>query len=150
VVSGHSIVMTAKALALVRAAGAPADIPYHDWWLYLLVSGAGGYIHIDTARMIHYRQHSSNAIGAHEGVRATLRRARQVLGRTYGSWIAANTAALRAAAPLLTPEHRKVLCVFEDTKPGPVRARALWRAGLYRQSRFASLVFYLAVALGRV
>lgn len=150
VVSGHSTVMDAQALALVRRAGVPQGIPYHDWWLYQLVSGAGGTINIDTARMIHYRQHGANAMGAHDGLRATLQRATQVLGHTYGGWIAANTAALRAVSPLLTPENRAVLQIFEDTRPGFGRMRALWRAGLYRQTRAASAVFYAAAALGRL
>lgn len=150
VVSGHSIMMDAQALALVRQAGVPADIPYHDWWLYLLVSGAGGHIHVDDAPMIDYRQHTGNAMGAHEGLRATWSRARQVMGRTYGGWIASNTAALRTASPQLTPEHRALLELFEHTRPGPARARALWQAGLYRQTRLTSALFYLAVVLGRV
>jgi hypothetical protein len=151
VVSGHSIVMDTGALALVRRAGLPAvAIPYHDWWLYLLVSGAGGQVHVDTARMIHYRQHASNAMGAHDGLRATLHRAGQVLGHTYGDWIAANTTALRAIAPLLSPAHRTLLETLSRTRAGPARAYALWRAGLHRQTRLASAVFYLAAFLGRI
>jgi glycosyltransferase involved in cell wall biosynthesis len=150
VVSGHSIVMDPQALALVRQAGMPDAIPYHDWWLYLLISGAGGQICIDEAPMIHYRQHGNNAMGAHAGLPASLRRARQVMGRTYGDWIAANTKSLSLVAPLLTPEHRALLDVFDTTRPGPPKAWALWRAGLYRQSRLASAAFYFAAALGRV
>lgn len=150
VVSGHSIVMDPKALALVRQAGIPEGIPYHDWWIYLLVSGAGGHIHVDDAPMIRYRQHGNNAMGAHDGLRATWIRASQVIGSIYGGWVGANVAALRAVSSLLTPEHRALLNIFEHTRPGPARTRALWRAGLYRQSRLASAAFYLAVFLGRV
>jgi glycosyltransferase involved in cell wall biosynthesis len=150
VVSGHSIVMDVQALALVRQAGVPVGIPYHDWWLYLLISGAGGTVHVDDAPMVHYRQHADNTMGAHDGLRATLLRAEQVMGRTYGGWIATNAAALRAASPLLTSEHRDLLELFEQTRPGPARARALWQAGLYRQTRLASAFFYLAAVLGRV
>jgi hypothetical protein len=150
VVSGHSIVMDPQALALVRQTGMPEAIPYHDWWLYLLISGAGGQVCIDETPMIHYRQHGNNTMGANAGLPASLRRARQVMGRTYGDWIAANTRSLRLAADLLTPEHLALLDLFDTTRPGPLRAWALWRAGLYRQSRLASAAFYLAAVLGRV
>ncbi|MCJ7874804.1 glycosyltransferase [Phaeobacter sp. J2-8] len=151
VVSGHSLVMDAQARALVRAAGLPrGGIPYHDWWLYQLISGAGGHIHVDTARMNHYRQHDTNVMGAHEGLRATLHRCAQVLGRTYGGWIDANIAALNTITHLLTPENRILLRIFTDTRPGPARCLAFWRGGLYRQTRLASASFYLAAMLGRV
>lgn len=150
VVSGHSLVMDAGALALVRRAGMPQGIPYHDWWLYLLISGAGGHVHVDRARMIHYRQHGSNAMGAHHGLRATLHRARQVLGRTYGGWVAANVAALAKAPCPLTPENRALLQALEAAPRGPARALALWRLGLHRQSRAASASFYVAAVLGRI
>lgn len=150
VVSGHSMAMDSGALALVRRAGAPRDIPYHDWWLYQLISGAGGQIRVDDARMIHYRQHGANTMGANDGLRAALLRVGQVMGRTYGDWIAANTAALTRVAFLLTPENRAVLAAFRAAPRGPRRALAAWRLGLYRQSRAASASFYLAAALGRL
>jgi glycosyltransferase involved in cell wall biosynthesis len=150
VVSGHSLVMDAGALALVRQAGVPDAVPYHDWWLYQLISGAGGQVRVDTARMIHYRQHGDNAMGAHEGWQATLERVGQVLGRTYGDWIARNTAALDRVADLLTPENRALLAAMRAVPPGPARARLLWRLGLYRQTRAATAAFYLAALLGRV
>ena len=150
VVSGHSIVMSAGALALVRRAGVPRGIPYHDWWLYLLISGAGGHVHVDSARMVHYRQHDGNAMGANAGCGRALQRMRQVLGRTYGSWVARNAAALRAVSFLLTPENRALLEALESAPGGPGRALTLWRLGLYRQSRAASASFYLAAMLGRI
>jgi len=150
VVSGHSIVMDAQALELVRRAGPPKGIPYHDWWLYQLVTGAGGHVYVDTARLIQYRQHSQNAMGAHDGWRATLLRLWQVLDRTYGGWIAANMAALHKAAPLLTPQNQVMLTQIRATPRGPARALRMWREGLYRQSKSGSVVFYLAALLGRI
>ena len=151
VVSGHSIVMGPEALTLVRAAGVPQGISYHDWWLYLLVSAAAGTVFLDSARMIYYRQHRSNMMGAHQGWHATLHRLKQVMGKTYGGWIAANIAALRTVPPaLLTAKHTKALTQIHSSPPGPMRALSLWRLGAYRQSRAASAVFYLATFLGRI
>lgn len=150
VVSGHSIVMDPAALALVRKAGVPDGIPYHDWWLYQLISGAGGHIRVDRARMVHYRQHSTNTMGAHHGLSASVRRLGQVFGKTYGGWIRANTAALSRVAPLLTPQHQSCLRAFCAAPRGPRRALALRQLGLYRQSRATTAVLVLATALGRI
>lgn len=150
VVSGHSLVMDGAARALVCQAGVPRGIAYHDWWLYQLISGAGGHIHVDTAHMTKYRQHETNVMGAHDGLRATLHRCAQVLGRTYGDWIEANVTALSRVDHLLTPENRTLLERFRAAPKGPARPLALARLGLYRQSLAATASFYLATALGRV
>ena len=46
VISGHSAVLSADAVDLLRRAG-QAPLAYHDWWIYQLVSGAGGDIILD-------------------------------------------------------------------------------------------------------
>ncbi|WP_226629333.1 glycosyltransferase [Alloyangia pacifica] len=152
VVSGHSATLSAGAVALVRRAGVPEGIPYHDWWLYQLVSGAGGEIVIDPAKVLYYRQHLSNAMGAHQGLSARLLRVRQVLGRTYASWIAANLAALDRVSGLLTPENRALIETLRAGTPRPGLGRVLTfrRLGVHRQTRLTTASLYLAAALGRV
>lgn len=152
IVSGHSTVLNAAALDLVRRAGVPHGVPYHDWWLYQVISGAGGTVIIDPEPALFYRQHGANAMGAHRGLLASLTRAGQVLGRNYGHWIDMNTAALSQISDLLTPENRAMLVAFRTLPAtlGPARARALARLGLHRQTPLTSAALYLAAALGRV
>ncbi len=152
VVSGHSTVLSAAAVALVRQAGPPApDVPYHDWWLYQLISGAGGTVHIDPEPVLLYRQHGGNVMGAHQGLGASLARARMVLGKQYGDWLEANMAALEAVAPLLSDAARATLKTLRAApRNRPLsRLRAFARAGLYRQTRLNSALLYIAAALGR-
>lgn len=153
VVSGHSAMLNTEALALLRSAGAPPGVPYHDWWLYQLITGAGGRVMIDSRRVLLYRQHGRNAMGAHQGLRATLRRARQLMGRTYGGWIAANLDALETNANLLTPEARTIVTALRDpgtARAGPARVRLLRQLGLQRQSRVAQAALLAAGFLGRI
>lgn len=152
VVSGNTLTLSPAAVALVRRAGMPQAVPYHDWWLYQLVSGAGGDVVIGPEKVLFYRQHGANAMGAHRGMRASLTRAAQVLGRTYRGWIAANLAALRAAEDCLLPEHRALIDTLSGIprRPGLARPRGFARAGLYRQGRLSTAALYLAAALGRV
>ena len=150
VVSGHSLALSAGARSLAARAGSP-DVPYHDWWLYQLVAGAGGDVVIDTEAVLYYRQHGGNAMGAHQGLRATVARLGRILGRDYGGWIAANTAALAGVATLLAPDSRAMLQAFRALpRFGPGRAMGFARLGIHRQGRAATAGLWLAAALGRV
>lgn len=151
IVSGHSAMLNPAALALVRKAGVPRGLPYHDWWLYQLVTGAGGKVIVASDTVLLYRQHSGNAMGSHQGGRALMTRMAQVFGQTYGGWIAANTAALRAVSPLLTQEAQDILALLETHPPriGLARARAFSRAGITRQGRLGTVLLYLAILAGR-
>jgi hypothetical protein len=149
-VSGHSLALSAGARRLAARAGVQA-VPYHDWWLYQLVAGAGGEVVIDAEAVLYYRQHAGNAMGAHQGVGATVTRLGQVLGRGYGGWIAANLAALGRAEPLLVPEARATLAALRALPGwGPGRAAGFIRLGLHRQGRGATAGLWLAAACGRV
>ena len=46
----------------------------HDWWIYLLVSGAGGTVIYDPEPTVRYRQHGGNLIGGNLGLGAPARR----------------------------------------------------------------------------
>lgn len=151
IVSGHSAMLNRAGLALVRATGIPQDIHYHDWWLYQLVTGVGGIVKIDSNKVLFYRQHGDNAMGAHQGLRAALTRLTQVFGHTYGRWIAANTAALDRV-PQITPEARATL---DDLARAPrciglKRARYFRRRAIKRQTALAQIFLLIAVVLGRV
>ena len=151
-VSGHSAVLNPPALALVRQAGVPAGIPYHDWWLYQLISGSGGKVLLDDAEVLLYRQHGSNAMGAHQGLAARIVRLRQVFDGTYGEWLQTNFAALLQARDSLSDENRTLLeaLVISPPKAGLARVRAFRHAGLQRQGKLEQLVFDLGAWLGRI
>ena len=150
VVRGNTAVLSAAALDLVRRAGVPDGVPYHDWWLYQLVSGAGGPVIVDDAVVTLYRQHGGNAMGAHKGLIPALTRGKQLLDGTYGGWLAAGWTALRARAALLTPEARALLEDLMDSRPGPARAAALRRGGVHRQGAAGQAVLMTLARLGRI
>lgn len=149
-VAGHCAVLTPQALALVRAVG-PVPVPFHDWWLYLLITGAGGQVTVSPEVVLDYRQHDTNVLGAHRGALAALTRAAMVLGPTWRDWQAANRAALDRAHTHLTPEARALLAAL-DAAParGLPRVRAQTRLGITRDRRAATAFLRLAALLGRV
>lgn len=151
IVSGHSATLNQAAHLLVRQAALPAGIAYHDWWLYQLISGAGGRVLIDEVQVLLYRQHTTNVLGAHRGWRARLDRLLMVFGGEYGRWIEANTAALEQAETVLTERNREILVnLCAGLGRGPLSLPYLMRAGVHRQTRAETALFYLAAALGRI
>tara|TARA_R110002020_G_scaffold358985_2_gene571731 strand:- start:59 stop:976 length:918 start_codon:yes stop_codon:yes gene_type:complete len=149
IVSGHSAMLNAAALGLVRRAGVPVGIPYHDWWLYQLITGAGGTVVVRPDAVLLYRQHGDNAMGSHQGVRATLTRLRQVFGTTFGGWVMANVRALRETG-VMTSASETVLNALETHKTPFARLRSFRRHRLVRQGRLGTAALHLSVALGRV
>lgn len=133
VLHGHSIVANRPALTLLRqAAGRNPQVVMHDWWVYQLVSGAGGYILFDDEAHVLYRQHGDNEIGAGRGWWGRL--LRLSVGR-QSEWMERNLATQTASADLLEAEYRALLAdLVAARRLGRLAfALACLRGGLYRQ-----------------
>nr|WP_275888359.1 glycosyltransferase [Sulfitobacter sp. DFL-23] len=145
VVSGHSTVLNPTALDIVRRAGVPAGIAFHDWWLYQLLTGAAARVVLDTQTVLHYRQHTDNVMGSFRGPLA--RRLGLMLDGTFGGWMAVNMAALQAT-DVLTPAARAKI---ETVLTAPRRlARALNQTGTHRQNRADNAALFAVAVLGRI
>ena len=150
---GNTMVLNRAGLALVqRALPHVRAAAVHDWWLYQLVSGAGGTVLWDAQPHILYRQHGRNQIGANRGLGSKLRRLRAMLRGTYKGWNDLNLAALQANADLLNAEARAVLDRFARDRGGPlpVRLAMLRDTRLYRKGRINQATLWLAAALGKL
>ena len=155
--SGHTLVLNTAALALVRQAlallgpqGARA-IPWHDWWIYQLLAGAGARLLLDPLPVALYRQHPGNALGGSGDLRGALRRLALLGSGRWGRAMRTQAQALQQTATLLTPAARRTLDGFLAAPPaGPGRAMALHRAGLHRASASGTAGLLAAAALGRV
>ncbi|MEM6375783.1 MAG: glycosyltransferase, partial [Pseudomonadota bacterium] len=58
VMPGHTIVLNPAALASLRLAGVQ-DVPYQDWWIYLVATACGMQVILDPEHVIQYRQHGA-------------------------------------------------------------------------------------------
>jgi glycosyltransferase involved in cell wall biosynthesis len=154
ILPGNAMVMNAAALDIVRAslpAAMAARVPVHDWWIYLILSGAGATILRDPEPMVLYRQHDANQIGRNDGLVARVGGLARALGGRYRDRIEANLQALRACQHLLTPQNRQLLQDFLALRrrPMPHRLTGLSRLGLYRQGRWSQAALRLGLALGK-
>ena len=150
---GNTMTLNRAAIDLLRAAAGEADeIVMHDWWIYQIVSGAGGRMIYDPEPLLLYRQHGANAIGENTTARALARRAAMVMGGRFREWSEINLRALGASRHRLTPESRALLDGFAAMRRAPParRLRAHRALGLYRQTRVGDAALAAAVALGRI
>jgi hypothetical protein len=149
IATGCTVMLNRAAADLVLSSQPPAEA-WHDWWCYLVVTGAGGRVLADPTPVILYRQHSANAIGApasqtRRGV-AALRRGRASFMRI----LRAHVAALGATPHLLSSPVRQQLDIVARALEGGVRARAsaLRMTGFARQTFAETLIFRLWFLLG--
>ncbi|SFD68687.1 glycosyltransferase family 2 protein [Roseivivax sediminis] len=153
VVAGNTILLNPAASDLVRAAAREAGrVVVHDWWVYQIVTGAGGRVVHDDEPTLLYRQHGGNQIGANDSARERAKRIRMILDGTFRAWNETNIAALRGSAARLTPDNRALLEDFDAMRRAALPKR-LWRLGrmrLYRQSNMATAALWLAAVLGRL
>ena len=147
--AGHTTVLNAAALAIVQAAGTPQNIPFHDWWLYQLIAGAGGACLLDSAQTVLYRQHCDNSFGAARGVTGVLNRARHLLRNDYSGWLSAHWQALQGAAPHLAPDARDLMHDLMHRPMDERRAAQFRRLGLHRGTAQGTVALWLAASLGR-
>ncbi|WP_425093854.1 glycosyltransferase family 2 protein [Tropicimonas sp. S265A] len=151
VMAGNTMALNPEALALVRSTCPRQPVPFHDWWLYLLVTGAGGAVIQDQQATVFYRQHARNALGAHGSAAARLRRLGLVLDGTYLRWSYANLSALQEVAAVLTPAHRALIAPLTGSlgQRGLRRVQALQRAGAHRDSRAGQMALTALALAGR-
>lgn len=147
VVAGNTIVLNPAAHALVARAGAVA-VPYHDWWIYLLVTGAGGQVIYDPEPVMDYRQHAGNVQGENRSASAVLRRGGGFLNGTWRSWFEANMAALEKVAPLLNDETSAALARWQARRGPLARTRGYLGLGAYRQRPHETAALYVGSLIG--
>lgn len=153
IASGNTILLNPAAARLVEAASRDVErVVVHDWWVYQLVTGAGGQVVHDDRPTLLYRQHGVNQIGANDTASARLKRVRQLLRGSFRAWNETNARTLSDLQAHLTPENRQALADFSEMRHGslPARLAALRRLGPYRQSVASTLALWVSVLLNRV
>ena len=148
IAAGNTIVLNPAAAALVlESVKHVGSVVVHDWWLYQLITGAGGNIVHDDAPSLLYRQHGTNQIGVNDTAFARLRRLFQLLRGDFRRWNKINIAALQSCGAVLRPDHRAVLESFAKLSSLSLMKRlALLRhLRLYRQTTGGTLTLWFAV-----
>lgn len=148
-VQGNTVLLNRAAIRLIMAANADTGpIVMHDWWIYQLLTAAGGRVLYDPAPSVLYRQHDRNVVGARDGLRSRFQRLKHLYRDDFRQWMQINRAALEDARHFLTPDSRLVLDHFNRLQsPLPHRLIAMRSGGFHRQGRLAQLALWAAVLL---
>lgn len=152
IVTGCTTVINRAALELALTTGSP-DVKFHDWWLYLLVSGCEGNIIFDPESTIRYRQHNSNVAGSPTTVFISLQqRFKRQLTRTSSLDNNRNMRALAEQAELLSPSNRKLFHSFDAARKASLwrRLSYLLRFEPYRHTLLDNLILRVLFLLKRV
>ncbi len=149
---GNTMVLNRAAHALLNAVPADIEIVSHDWWIYQVVTGAGGIAEYDPEPGLQYRQHGRNIVGSNLGMGARLVRLQAMMAGRVVSWNDVNVAALNRIRHLLTPNNLIVLDRFAQARRAPsvVKPVQLLRAGVYRQNLIETAGLYAGALLGRI
>jgi len=145
IAGGNTMVFNNHAIELLRSAG-ELKVVSHDWWAYILISGAGGKIIYDSKPSLLYRQHDSNVIGANQTIGAKLKRIMLLFKGNYRKWNDINTQALFKVQNLLSKENLNTLQKFENARNSNffIRLIKLLSSGLYRQSLIGNVALLIA------
>jgi glycosyltransferase involved in cell wall biosynthesis len=138
---GNTMVFNDAACQLLRLAGSQFNVPSHDWWVYMVVSGCGGQVIFDPVATVRYRQHDDNIVGGDTNLIAGYARMKMVGRGRLKSWNDANLTALQSIRNLLTHTNQKLFDEFSTSRSQGTyaRLRGLIRSGVHRQTLLGNI-----------
>lgn len=152
IAGGNTLVFNRAARNIIARAGSDLGVISHDWFIYQLISGAGGKIFYDAHPEILYRQHGRNLSGSNRGLLAKVLRISQLLNGTFKAWNNENILALEKNVSLLTAENREKLALFVKARKGFFLRRfwGFFKVGIYRQTLMQNIALYISGIMNRI
>jgi len=152
IAGGNTMVLNKAACDLVARVERDTEVVSHDWFIYQLVTGAGGVIYYDPHSEILYRQHEANLIGSNNGFCAKLSRIKMLLNNSFKAWNDTNTRALQNSRDLLTQENRDVLDIFVRSRESYLipRLMGFLKSGIYRQTFLGNVALVAGAMLNKI
>ena len=151
IAGGNTMVFNQAAKNLIEKVGI-VDIPSHDWWLYLLITGVEGEVFYDRSPLLLYRQHEFSLVGGNTSFLAKMERVWMLLQGRFRNWNTQNISALKRANHLLVKNHQEILRMFEVLRGARFRDRfrLMGVRGLYRQTRRGTFSLFLAAFIKKI
>lgn len=149
---GNTMVFNRAACQLLLQTSEKTPIVSHDWWAYIIVSGADGQVFYDQQPCLRYRQHSGNLVGGNTSWPARFVRIRELIKGRFKQWNTINIAALERHQAHLTASNLQVLRQFARSRDKilPTRLMLLKRSGVYRQTLMGNLGLIFAAFFKRL
>ena len=147
IAAGSTMLFNRKAHDLLAASCRTTQFSSHDWWLYLIVSGAGGVVHFDPQPLVRHRQPSRG-----EGWQGQLAALRARFAVRFADRADLNIQGLVRNRELLTAEAQATCDLYWKVRSDNVirRILALHQSGVYRQTLPGQIGLYLAAIFRRL
>ena len=151
IAGGNTMVFNQETKLALEKVGM-VDVPSHDWWLYLLVSGIGGEVYYDKEPQILYRQHNDSIVGENRSFSSKCFRAYTLLRGRFRNWNTKNIEALCVVNGMLTEDNQEILRLFKLLRSAKLidRFRLMEVCGLYRQTWRGTMTLFLAALLKKI
>jgi glycosyltransferase involved in cell wall biosynthesis len=151
IAGGNTMVFNQETKLALEKVGM-VDVPSHDWWLYLLVSGIGGEVYYDKVPQILYRQHNDSIVGENRSFSSKFFRAYTLLRGRFRNWNTKNIEALHVVNGMLTEDNQEILRLFKLLRSAKLidRFRLMEVCGLYRQTWRGTTTLFLAALLKKI
>lgn len=115
IASGNTMVFNEAARRLLAEAN-ENTVAFHDWLLYLVVTGCGGKVFYDRIPAVRYRQHGRNIVGDRGNIKGYLTSADILFRGVFKSWIDGNLKAMMRIQSSLTQSNLQILTAFSDLR----------------------------------
>jgi len=152
IAGANTMIMNEYARELLKKASQRVGFVSHDWWTYMILTGAGGAVHYTPRPLVRYRQHAGNVVGQNRSMLARLDRFKRLFSGAFFDWTTANLNGLAINRDLLTPAALASLEQFSNARKGNMiqRVKSLRASGVHRQSRVHTFAMTLAAIFGRL
>jgi glycosyltransferase involved in cell wall biosynthesis len=151
IAGGNTMVFNQETKLALEKVGV-VNVPSHDWWLYLLVSGIGGEVYYDKVPQILYRQHDDSIVGENRSFTSKCFRAYTLLRGRFRNWNTKNIEAMHVVNGMLTEDNQEILRLFKLLRSAKLidRFRLMEVCGLYRQTWRGTVTLFLAALLKKI
>jgi len=152
IASGNTMVFNHTARSLLQQAGVNLNIPLHDWWTYMVVTGCDGQVYFDQTSSVRYRQHDNNLWGMNTGWRNRYVRIQKLFEGRFQTWNDQHLEGLKALSNRLTPGNRKILnqwILARESSLVPSLCH-LKKSGVYRQTLLGNFGLAVAAVAGKI
>lgn len=149
--SANTMLLNADAAQLIQSESREVEaVIAPDWWIYMLITGAGGQVVFDQEPSLIYRQHGRNQFGGNKSLMASARRMAMMMRGDYSGWVDINIRSMQQSEHRLSGANRQCLADFARMRDGNAfqRVAAFRKLGLHRQSRSGTFALWCAAFLG--
>lgn len=153
IAGGNTMVFNERAKILLEITSTTSNsFVAHDWWSYIVISGAGGNVFYDPIPKVLYRQHSSNVIGANNSLKSIFKRFTYLRSGVFQIWNNSNCHNIELNASLFTNENLNIARRFFNFRNGNIfeRVRAVLPMVLQRETIIGKFGIFLGALLRKI